>query len=302
MVSVIIPNYNHAKYLEERIQSVLNQTYKDFEVIFLDDCSTDNSLDIINKYRDNPHVSQIIVNEQNSGSPFKQWKKGLLLAKGEIIWIAESDDTCETTFLEKLLKTQQENNAVLVFCHSIVINELGVIEENSWQDILSNSFTIEGKEFIDQYLINRNIIQNTSSVIFNKNATTKALRQPFMELKSAGDWIFWIYIALEGSISYVNDSLNYYRQYSNNTTFRSIANGTTEKEHQFIFNHLLINGIINEQMYSSHRKKRIYQVGLLCPPKVQKNTFRIWSVTPYEFIRMKIHFLKMKTLHFLKTK
>ena len=145
MVSVIIPNYNHAKYLDERIHSVLNQTYQDFEVIILDDCSTDNSLEIINKYKDNPHISQIIVNEQNSGSPFKQWKKGILLAKGEVIWIAESDDTCETTFLEKLLKTRQETNSVLVFCHSILINEYGIIGENSWQDILNKSFTIEGK-------------------------------------------------------------------------------------------------------------------------------------------------------------
>ena len=54
-VSVIIPNYNHEKYLDERIQSVLNQTYTDFEVIILDDVSKDNSKDVIEKYRSNPH-------------------------------------------------------------------------------------------------------------------------------------------------------------------------------------------------------------------------------------------------------
>ena len=103
LASVIIPNYNHAKYLEERIQSVLNQTYQNLELILLDDKSTDNSLEVINKYRDNPHVSQIVVNEHNSGSAFKQWHRGIELAIGELIWIAESDDYCSPTFLEVLV-------------------------------------------------------------------------------------------------------------------------------------------------------------------------------------------------------
>ena len=99
-VSVIIPNYNHAQYLPERIESVFGQTYPNYEVIILDDCSTDNSREVIEQYRTNPHVSQIIYNEENSGGVFKQWKKGLSLAKGDLLWIAESDDKCENTFLE----------------------------------------------------------------------------------------------------------------------------------------------------------------------------------------------------------
>ena len=92
LVSIIIPNYNHAKFLDERIQSVLNQTYQNFELIILDDKSSDNSVEVINQYKDDPRVSSIIINKDNSGSTFKQWYKGIEIAKGEIIWIAESDD------------------------------------------------------------------------------------------------------------------------------------------------------------------------------------------------------------------
>jgi glycosyltransferase involved in cell wall biosynthesis len=70
IVSVIIPNYNHAPFLKERIESVLNQSFQDFEVILLDDCSTDNSRDIIEQYRHHPRVSNIIFNEQNTGNTF----------------------------------------------------------------------------------------------------------------------------------------------------------------------------------------------------------------------------------------
>ena len=72
-ISVIIPNYNHARYLDARLESVLNQTFRDYEVIILDDKSNDNSLEVIDRYKNNPLITQIVINEENSGSPFNQW-------------------------------------------------------------------------------------------------------------------------------------------------------------------------------------------------------------------------------------
>ena len=117
-VSVIIPNYNHAAYLDERIQSVLKQTYQNFELIILDDCSPDNgaSRDVIEKYRDNPHVCHIIYNEANSGFTFKQWHKGMELEKGELIRIAESDDACEKTLLDTLEIGKIETKERKTYC------------------------------------------------------------------------------------------------------------------------------------------------------------------------------------------
>ena len=103
LVSVIIPNYNHAQFLKERIDSVLRQWFKDFEIIILDDCSSDNSKAVIEEFKGEDKIVHVEFNEKNSGSPFKQWVKGIELAKGDLIWIAESDDLADSQFLEKIV-------------------------------------------------------------------------------------------------------------------------------------------------------------------------------------------------------
>src|SRR6185312_2167115 len=119
IVSVIVPNYNHAKFLDQRIDSIINQTYQQFELIILDDCSTDNSREIIEQYRMHPKVSKIVFNEVNSGSPFEQWEKGIGLATGEYIWIAESDDYADERFIESLMALIKiEPETGLAYCGS----------------------------------------------------------------------------------------------------------------------------------------------------------------------------------------
>lgn len=136
LVSVVVPNYNYARYLDARLSSILNQTFQDFELILLDDASTDNSLEVLDRYKDDPHVSHFVVNEQNTGSPFKQWMKGILLAKGEWVWIAEADDLCEPTFLETCVKEVQKYPNVSVCMTAFrYIDEKGNIlpqEANYW--------------------------------------------------------------------------------------------------------------------------------------------------------------------------
>lgn len=110
-VSVIIPNYRHAPYLQERIDSVLAQTWRDFEIIILDDCSPDNSREVIERYRGNERITHIVYNEQNSGSTFVQWQKGFDLSQGEYIWIAESDDFAEPGFLAACVEQLDQDPA-----------------------------------------------------------------------------------------------------------------------------------------------------------------------------------------------
>jgi glycosyltransferase involved in cell wall biosynthesis len=121
-VSVIIPNYNHSKYLKQRIDSVLNQTFTDFELIILDDASTDCSREIIEDYTSlHPDILSY-YNKNNSGSPFAQWDYGVRIAKGDYIWIAESDDFASEFFLERTTALLDENNSLgFVYCESKVL-------------------------------------------------------------------------------------------------------------------------------------------------------------------------------------
>lgn len=125
-VSVIVPNYNHARYLKARIGSILNQTFQDFELILLDDCSTDNSAELLQSYADNPHISHIVLNDRNTGSPFLQWQKGIGLAQGEYVWIAESDDTAQPDFLSTTVAVLDRHpQAALCYTGSRLIDEDG---------------------------------------------------------------------------------------------------------------------------------------------------------------------------------
>ena len=232
LVSVIIPNYNHAPYLQERIDSVLNQTYKDFEVIVLDDCSSDNSREIIERYRGHEKISHIEYNSLNSGSTFKQWQKGLECAKGEWIWIAESDDVAHPDFLSKCLSSVQELD--LVFCKSTIINRLG--EEATY--LGASSFPadevfnpdvpvhhIDSSKFLEERMFNFNHIVNASSVL-TKGATLRQLIPEITDFKLCGDWMLWVLILSNGNGCYLNESLNYFRVHDQ--TVRASQSSTME--------------------------------------------------------------------------
>ena len=172
-VSIIVPNFNHVDFLSQRLESIFTQTYKNFEVILLDDCSTDNSLEILEQYRSHPKVSHYVINDKNSGSPFRQWYKGIKLAKGEYIWIAESDDYAEPNFLEELAKILDIDKSVaLAFCKSNWVDN---------KNRISTDLTIRrqgakegGKSEIRNHLVFGNSIQNVSAVLFRADSLKKA--------------------------------------------------------------------------------------------------------------------------------
>jgi len=232
-VSVIIPNFNHAQYLKRRIDSVLNQTFTDFEVIILDDCSTDNSVEIINSYVNHPAISHVVINKENSGSPFKQWKKGFELSKGKYIWIAESDDWCELNLLEILMKPLIiDKSVVLAFCQTKVMSEKGEIIYKTTMPFYDK--TITGRDFIAGYMFGDPVLINSGMVVFRKDALQN-IDPEFVNFKSAGDWMFWNSVAIQGNVFISGAYLNYFSRYKTTISSRAEVSGIDMKEGCMMF-------------------------------------------------------------------
>jgi glycosyltransferase involved in cell wall biosynthesis len=223
LITVIIPNYNHAPFLKNRIETVLNQTYENFEVIILDDKSKDNSKEIIEQYRGNEKINHVIFNDENSGSTFKQWQKGLELAKGEWIWIAESDDVADEVFLETLVKEIKSDTGV-VFCRSNLIDEndqqislynfQSMPDPNVYKEF-AHDFTATGEAFVRKFMLGMNAIPNASSAIFRKNLVQKSIFLEAGKTKLFGDWLFWLHLMNQASVTYIHHKYNHFRFHQN---------------------------------------------------------------------------------------
>lgn len=231
-VSVIIPNYNYANYIIERIDSILFQTYPIYELIILDDCSPDNSVEVINKKieeikRDYPEIKvQFIINEVNSGGcVFKQWKKGFDAASGDFIWIAEADDSAEGNFVEELIKPFDDEDMVLSYCESARIDgENNLITSSSWDlyDFLrtgewKKSYIWTGDEENIYHLSVTNTILNVSSVMWRK-ADYSDIFAKAGEYRVAGDWYIYYNVLKGKKISWNATPLNYYRKHGSSVS------------------------------------------------------------------------------------
>lgn len=233
-VSVIIPNYNHAPFLRERIDSVLNQSISDIEVIILDDCSKDESREIITEYAEKDTRIRVHFNEQNSGSTFVQWNRGVEMASADYVWIAESDDFAEPALLERLLPLMEDNpETVLAYGQTVIVDEAGKRMRSYQQDydylfkdssnLWKSDFVKDGKTIANDFLIFHNIIPNASAALIRKSAYLNVGgAEPGWKLN--GDWMFYAKLLMLGKLAYLNTELNYFRTHP--VTQRHTANLT----------------------------------------------------------------------------
>lgn len=246
-VSIIIPNYNHAPFLKERIDSVLQQTFQNFEIIILDDCSKDNSREIIETFRTDFRVKHIIYSESNSGSPFKQWAKGIEIAQGEYIWIAESDDWCEPSLLSTLIDALQKNpEVVLGYVQSYYMVGDNKIKWISKQDDLEK--IIAGKDFILGNMIEGNSIFNASMAVF-KRSVYYQISTSYTQYKFCGDWFFWAAIAKNGNVFISGKVLNYFRNHNADVSGTAYSNGLNFIEELQVLFSFLDDELITEAIF-----------------------------------------------------
>jgi len=254
-VSVIIPNYNYEKYIIERIDSVINQTYPIFELIILDDKSTDGSVNIIKeKIKTIDIPVRLIVNEENSGNVFKQWNKGFKEAKGDFIWIAEADDSSNPCFLESIMN-KMTDDVVLAYDDIKRIDKNNKVLYPHCRDLkheissehFNEDYIIDGKKEIENYMSIACTIINVSSVIWRK----KDYENIFLDatnFKIAGDWYIYTNVIKTGKLLYISKPLNYYRKH-NNSVSSNIEKEIEEikKIHEYINSNFDISDEIKEK-------------------------------------------------------
>ena len=222
-VSVVIPNYNYSNFIIERIDSVLNQTYPIYELIILDDKSTDDSVKVIEeKIKTIKDIKvRFIKNTKNSGSVFSQWQKGMSLVEGDYFWIAEADDSAHPKFLETVMKGFDNKKVVLSYTDAMRIDENNNITHKNCQDLYNiyntdrwdKPYINSGKDEIINYLSITNTILNVSGVVWKKGDYNKIIEEA-KKFHVAGDWYIYYKLLETGDIAFNNECLNYFRKHS----------------------------------------------------------------------------------------
>ncbi|MGL4631742.1 MAG: glycosyltransferase family 2 protein [Leadbetterella sp.] len=251
-VSVIVPNFNHEAYLDARLASILNQSFTDFEIILLDDASKDKSVDVLTKYTQDIRVSHFVKNEKNSGSTFIQWQKGIELAKGDYIWIAESDDLCHENFLEYAIHDLMNDSKLgLVYYASEWIDSAGVVfDKPNFED---EGGYWSGSEFIQKSFTKGNSIYNASSALFSKDLLKNVDFESLTTYKYTGDWLFWVQMIQNTHIKRRSERYNRFRRHSHNVSFKADDQGL-----QFMEGFQILRFIFETFRFGFLEKRKIY--------------------------------------------
>ncbi|MBR3263991.1 glycosyltransferase [Candidatus Saccharibacteria bacterium] len=248
-VSVILPNYNYAKYISSRTDQILNQTYPVSEIIILDDASTDNSVDYIKKAvikikKTRPEIKvKVVVNRENSGNVFSQWQKGIKLATSDYIWIAEVDDVARPALLATAMRAFLEKDAVMSVVSSRFVDQKGhpVVKDNLRRI----------KDIFRKNLLVFNTIPNVSAAVFKNQPNLTKFLEIAKKFQLSGDWFFYIKISETGKIVYHKKVLNLHRLHSS-----SVTKSTNLKKrfaemhaiHQYVLSHKLADAKTRQQI------------------------------------------------------
>lgn len=240
-VSVVVPNYNYERYLPERLGSIFGQTYPAFEIIFLDDRSTDGSLARAREIlAAQPVDYRIVANERNSGSVFAQWKRGVDLARGSQVWIAEADDVAHPEFLATATRGFAVPGMAVSYCESRQIDGEGRVMADNYLDYLADisaekwrrPYIGAGIEEIRTALAVKNTIPNVSAVLFDRRCLQGVLDRHIEEIRAyrvAGDWLVYVLMLADGKISFSPRPLNDHRRHAQGVTISGLNESQLEE-------------------------------------------------------------------------
>lgn len=212
LVSVVMPVYNCEKYVEESIRSVLEQTYEEFEIIAIDDASTDNSLTILKELEHLDHRLRVIENKLNIGVS-KTRNKGIEMAKGEWIAFLDSDDIwCPKKLEAEMVKRKERADCVLFYTATFHIRDDGYMYD----------YVLPAEEVTSYSLLLRKNIISCSSILVKKEVIQKYLMcgDAYIE-----DYVSWLRITRDyGPACGINIPLLKYRITPNSRSRNQVKN------------------------------------------------------------------------------
>jgi teichuronic acid biosynthesis glycosyltransferase TuaG len=236
LVSVIMPAYNSEKFIEDSIISVLTQTYKNLELIVIDDCSKDNTVKLIDQLSNQDHRVRFVKNEVNLGVSETR-NKGISLASGNWVAFLDSDDIWEKTKIEKQMKYASENSAEFLFTGSSYISENGI----PYSGIFEVPSQVSYKKLLRQNVI------TCSSVLLKKHFFDK-IKMEKDEMHE--DYAVWLRVLKTGVFAHgINEPLLIYRISRNSKSGNKLK---TIKMTYKVFRFIRVNPISSLYFMSSH--------------------------------------------------
>ena len=300
LISVCMPNHNYEKFIRESIESVLNQTYDNFELIIIDDCSTDNSVNIIKSYKD-PRI-KFYQNDFNLGGPYKTLNRAISFAKGDLIAILHSDDRYDPHFLEEIVKAYNKYPDHKVFVSAIYNHDslLG----NLFPDYPFKTEGIISQKEVLTWLAYENPIGNGINVVVHKDALNK---NSFYNLdyRYTADHDLFMRLAQQYDFIYIDKLLAYYRRHEVNLTNRVFLEMVKEG-HEICNRHLSNSKIISNDLhikllrtqYKSMINKAFYIGFKYNSPCLTRDLLKFFK-NAYPELKYSSHWYLMYTFSFL---
>jgi glycosyltransferase involved in cell wall biosynthesis len=235
LVSVVVTSYNHAKFLARRMDSLLQQTYQDIEILVIDDCSTEGNAEILQAYQSHPNV-RLLFNKRNAGL-VPAMNQGIELTSGEFVLIAQCDDDCDPRMIERLadaLKTHP--TAGMAFCRSQLVGENDEVlgddfspRESSFRTRCATDTLVSGAE-MSRFLLHSCVIPNMSALMLRRDclAAVGSLSSDFVVCV---DWDYFLRVTARYDVAYVAEPLNRFRQHR--STLRSTTKDRITYEEYF---------------------------------------------------------------------
>ena len=230
-VSVVVPNYNYARHLRQRLQSIWAQRMPIHEIILLDDASTDDSREVVTELtRESPVPIRAVWNDVNSGSVSRQWAHGVSLAEGDLVWIAEADDFADPDFLATALPPFEDPEVVLSYTESRMVDENGEVLAPNYLGYVSDisatrwteDFRRPGPDEVAEALSVKNTIPNVSAAVFRRLALAAVLSghlEVLAACRNVADWLCYVRLLMRGgTVAFAARVLNNHRRHSTSVT------------------------------------------------------------------------------------